>query len=208
MVKENIKEGKFAEAKQLIAEFLSKNESNHHFNWKWNKLKLEIAQKEKDTPIIREISFSFIKDRFSSEYYNIYKSTFEQSEWPAKLESMISHYQTQSRWFSSNAADVFVITGQKERLMNYVENYLSLENIERYYTHFSDTKKTLTMFRKAIDHYMDKNTGRGCYERVVGLFKLMKVLEGGEQVVAEMISQYRIQYKNRRAMLEIFDRFG
>jgi hypothetical protein len=33
------------------------------------------------------------------------------------------------------------------------------------------------------------------------------MIEGGKELVREMIKQYRILYKNRRAMMEILDRF-
>ena len=67
-------------------------------------------------------------------------------------------------------------------------------------------KKTLDLFSKAIDKYAE-NTGRSIYENIVRLFTKMVKIEGGNIIVREMISQYRIIYKNRKAMMEIINRF-
>jgi hypothetical protein len=48
-----------------------------------------------------------------------------------------------------------------------------------------------------------KNVGRGYYEQIVQWLTMMKKVKGGTKVVAEMIGQYKILYKNRRAMVSI-----
>jgi hypothetical protein len=63
------------------------------------------------------------------------------------------------------------------------------------------------LFRQAIDKYAKDNTGREHYERIINLFKKMIKIEGGKELVEEMISQYRIFYKNRKAMMEIINHF-
>ncbi|MDR0657289.1 MAG: hypothetical protein LBG22_13330, partial [Treponema sp.] len=84
----------------------------------------------------------------------------------------------------------------------------SLEKMERYYTFFAAAfpEKTLALFRKALDQYAANNTGRTCYEHIVNVFKKMKKIPGGDAAVADMKAQYRIKYKNRRAMMEILGR--
>ena len=64
-------------------------------------------------------------------------------------------------------------------------------------------EETLSLFRKAIDQYAEKNTGRNYYEHIVDLMKKMINIKGGKKVVYDMINQYKTQYKNRRAMMEI-----
>jgi CO dehydrogenase/acetyl-CoA synthase beta subunit len=97
---------------------------------------------------------------------------------------------------------------QAERLMKYIEKYLHVNKSEQYYTAFADDfpEKTLALFRRSIDHYA-QTTGRGIYEHIVSLFKKMVKIKGGSEVVREMITQYRILYKNRKAMMEIINRF-
>lgn len=88
--------------------------------------------------------------------------------------------------------------------MNYIENYLTAERIEKYYSHFAPAypKETLELFRKVINEYAEKNTRRNYYEYIVPLFhKVSRLIEG-----KEMVSILTNQYKNRRAMIEILNK--
>ena len=67
--------------------------------------------------------------------------------------------------------------------------------------------KTLALFRQAIDQYANSNTGRGCYERIASLLGKMLKINGGREVAEDMVNQYRVLYKARRAMMEIMDKF-
>ena len=205
-----IKENKLQDAKKLINDFMSQKEDNDWRLHSWNELKLQIAQKENDIYEIRRISFKFIESRFDIENYDIYKTAFSKEEWTEKAEELIRHYEKQNtgNWFNSSIADVLQVEKQEERLMEYIEKYLSVDNLEKYYTTFSDSfpEKTLVLFRQAIDRYA-QNTGRNIYERIVILFEKMIKIEGGSKLIKEMINQYKIIYKNRKAMMEIMNWF-
>ena len=92
--------------------------------------------------------------------------------------------------------------------MQYVEKHLTIDRLEEYHKSFSATfpKKTLSLFRKAIDEYAER-TGRDVYERIYDLLKKMVKIEGGSEVVREMIDRFRTMYKKRRAMMEILNKF-
>jgi hypothetical protein len=77
-----------------------------------------------------------------------------------------------------------------------------------YYRDFSSLfpEKTLAMFRKTIDAYAKNFLGREHYERIVSLFKKMIAIEGGSDVVRDMVNQYKVLYKGRRAMMEVIGR--
>jgi hypothetical protein len=125
------------------------------------------------------------------------------------MEQLIQLYEKRNpKWFNSSIANIFIVEKLEERLMLYVENHLTIEYLENYYTHFSDSfpQKTLALFRKSIDRYA-QDTGRDLYEHIARLFQKMIRIEGGSTLVKEMISRYRTLYKNRRAMMEILNRF-
>ena len=105
-------------------------------------------------------------------------------------------------------ADVLQTEKQTERLMKYIESHLSVDNLEKYHTGFSAAfpEQTLALFRKVVNDCA-QNTGREHYERIVALFGKMVKIEGGRALVKEILSQYRVLYKNRRAMLEIMTGF-
>ena len=203
-----IAENNLKEAKKLITDFISQKGSDNRNLHSWHILELQIAQKESNTSVIRRVSFSFIESGFNSEYYNIYKSTFTKEEWPERVEKLIKHYEKryQVNWFNSSVAKVLKAEKQEEKLMKYVEKYLSVDILEEYYTAFSASfpEKTLALFRKALDEYA-QNTGREIYAHIVKLFGKMAKIKGGDALVKEMISQYRVLYKNRKAMMEIIN---
>ena len=210
LTKKLIAENNLQEAKKLIKDFISKKENETGGLHSWHELQLQIAQKENNIPEIRLISYLFIEAGFNAEYYNIYKSTFAKEEWEAKAEKLINHYEKRlnTNWFNSSLAKVLQAEKQEERLLKYIEKYLSIGILEKYHTVFAASfpEKTLSMFRRAIDKYA-QNTGREIYEQIVKLFGKMVKIEGGSEVVKDMISQYRIVYKNRRAMMEILNGF-
>jgi hypothetical protein len=207
VIEKRIKQKKFSEAKKLIHDYTGKTQNKYRDDI-WDDYLLQIAQAEKDIPAIRDISHSFIKDNFQEKYYRIYKSAFASGEWPVKFEELFRHYETGRNFWENSAADLLVFEKMTERLLEYIGKKLSLENMEKYHTHFAAAfpEKTLSLFRKAVDHYAEKNTGRPCYERIVSMFKKMKKIPGGAAVTADMKAQYIIKYKNRPAMMEILGR--
>jgi hypothetical protein len=208
LTKKLIAEDKLQEAKKLIDDFITKNkEENSHT---WLELKLQIAQKEENTKEIQRISYAFIESRFDDKYYNIYKSTFAQEEWTEQVEKLIRHYEKRhnNNWFNNSVANVLQSEKQEERLLKYIEKHLQVDILKKYYAHFSSSfpEKTLSLFRQVIDEYA-QNTGREYYEHIVRLFGEMVKIKGGSELVKEMITQYRSLYKNRKAMMEIINRF-
>jgi hypothetical protein len=95
-----------------------------------------------------------------------------------------------------------------ERLMKHIGNKLSLEKMEKYHRFFAGAfpEKTLALFRTVLDRYTAENTGRSHYEHFIAVFQKMEKIPGGDAVAADMKAQYLVTYKNRRAMIEIFNR--
>jgi hypothetical protein len=208
VVEKRIKQKKFSEAKKLIHDYIGKKQNRYRADI-WDEYLLKIAQAENDIPVIRGVSYSFIKDHFNEQYYRIYKSAFSPGEWPEKFEELLQHYTTQrGGWGSNPGADLLAAEGMAERLLEYIGQKLSVENIEKYHRFFATAfpEKTLALFRKAIDHYAESNTGRTYYEHIVDMFEIMKKIPGGGAVTADMKAQYLVKYKNRRAMAEILNR--
>ena len=209
VVEQKIADKKFAEAKKLIVDFLSTRQSdNFHYYRGWDELLLSIAQKEHDIPVIRKISYAFIENNFQTKYYRIYKSSFKPNEWENELQNIVDHYEKKGKFFSNSVADVLAEEKDAFRLMTYIEKHLSAERMDQYHSHFAVIypKETLDLFRKAINQYAEKNIGRNHYEYMGALFKKIGLIEGGKEMATTMIAQYKNQYKNRRAMVEIFSK--
>lgn len=206
VVQQKIAEGKFTEAKKLIADLLATSQSdNNYYHREWDELALSIAQKEHDIPVIRKIAFAFIENYFEKEHYRIYKSSFKSIEWEKEVQNILAHYEKKGNNFSNSVADVLAEEHDAFRLIKYIEKHLTIERIDQYHAHFASAypSETLDLFRKVIDQYAERNIGRNHYEYLAQLFKKIGSIEGGKEMAKTMITQYKIQYKSRRAMVEV-----
>ena len=210
LVEKRIKENNFLEAKRLINDFLADQDgkANLYRDNTWHKLLLEIAQKEKDIPAIRELSYRFIERHFDEGNYEIYKATFSAREWAGEVEKLLLQYDDK-KYFNSSAANLMVAEKETERLLHYIEKYLSVDKLEAYYKIFvfQYPEKTLELFKRALISYAKNNLGRSHYEYISSLLKKMSRIKGGKKVVSELVTGFRVQYKNRRAMMEILKKF-
>jgi uncharacterized protein (DUF2267 family) len=207
LVEKYIEEKKYGEAKKLIAGVKEgqTERGNYRRTDRWDEFLLEIARKEADTPNMRKIAYLFIEDHFLEKYYRIYKSTFSAADWPEAAEALIKHYQGANKYFSSSAADLMVAEEDAEALLLYLEKYPSVSNLAGYYPVIAGKfpLRTLALFRLTIDAYAEQNTGRRFYEDIIRWLKMVMKIKGGAAVAADMLSQYRARYKNRRAMQEM-----
>ena len=202
-----IAEGKYAEAKALIARYPQEKDWRGS---KWDKRLLTIARKERDTPKIREYAWRFIEGRFDGAYYRIYKSAFGTDEWPAEFERLVKHYNTKPRHFFTSldrleTAELLAEEKLAERLLALIEKNSSPMFIERYHERFAASfpERTLTLFKAAVDAYAEKNVAPRAYEDVAKWLGMIRKIPGGTPVCDAMLAHYREAYKRRRAMMRI-----
>ena len=210
VVKNKIEKREYQEAKVLINDFLAEQEGKNinYYDNTWCGLLLEIAQKEKDIPAIRQHSYGFINKHFELKYYKIYKSTFKSADWKEEREKLLLQYD-EKNYFSDSVAGLLKAEGESNRLLQYIEKYLSVHAIENYYKDIASSypEKTLELFRKALVFYAERNLGRSHYEFILVLLKKMSGIRGGNEAASDLIREFRIKYKNRRAMMEIMGKF-
>jgi hypothetical protein len=206
LIEKNIAKKNYKRAKELINEFLNNNPNvNSWNNAQWIHYLLDIAGKEKDIPSTRNFSFVLIKNHFNEENYRIYKSTYGKKEWENEFEKLVSHYGKENRYFSDSLANLFVAEKCIERLMLYIEEHLSLGDLEKYYAQFADEfpEKTLGLFKLAIYDYAEQKVGRSHYEYIAHILKDISKIKGGKTVKSEIVNQLISRYKNRRAMRDV-----
>jgi hypothetical protein len=206
-----IAENDLPAAKLLVNDFIAMQDNKSRYSSLWHEFQLQIAQNENDMPIIQKASSLFLTYRFDANYYAVYKSTFDETEWPQAVEKLISqYYNLNKRWFNSSVADVLLAEKQEQRLMDYVEKYLSIDLLAKYYKGFATSfpENTLLLFKKTIDNYLQEYTGREHYELVLSMFNKIKQIKGGNNLVNEMMNNYSVIYKNRKAMMEILNRYS
>jgi hypothetical protein len=102
-------------------------------------------------------------------------------------------------------AQLWVEENQTERLLQYVEKYAGIEDLERYYKNFVEQypAETVRLFREAIKQYVENTLGRSHYEYTAKLLRIMMKIEGGNTVAKEMIQRFKVEYKKRPALMQI-----
>jgi len=209
IVKQKIANKDYEDAKKLIEDFLDKREKTSlNYNRNWHELLLEIAHKQNDITTIRKLTLSFIESNYNEKYYRMYKSTFRNYDWLDEMENIIKLYANKHKYFNESVATILVEEKEAERLLKYIAKHPSLQNVEKYYTHFSDefTKETLVLLMDATNNYVTNNLGREHYEYVAKIIKKIQKLEGGNEVAMSMINRYKVDYKNRRVLIEILNK--
>ncbi len=210
VIEKRIANAQYSEAKKFIQERIK--DSNDWSNSHWKELLLTVAQKENDVTAIRKISFEFLEKRFDERHFSIYKKTFSGEEWSPVFEKLFSSYnKPTNRWdngFTSNVAELLKTEKLTERLLEYLENRGSIQDIDHYYTNLSSTfpERTLILFQNKLNKYLENNLGRNHYEYANTILKKMRKIEGGSKVVTQMIQNYRVIYKKRHAMMEILNK--
>ena len=205
-----IEEKDFKYAKRLVNEYIDNRKKigySNHPN-KWDGYLLTIAQIENKPSDIRKAAKVLIYDGFDSNVYKAYKATFDADEWAIEMENLIKHY-CKSFGFSYDAANLLVKENLTERLLKYMEQGDSSEVLKKYYKHIVKDypDRIIALFRKTINSRLE-NTGRDVYEHIIELFKDLRNIPEGKKEVIEMIAHYKTVYKNRRAMVEMFDTFS
>ena len=209
-VKSKINEKDYPEAKKFINAFIEgqKEYPGRGVSDTWYELLLDIAQKEKDLPAVKELAYRFIKNSFRKNYFEIYKAAFGTAEWAEEREKLISHYSNE-KYFSDNAAELLAAESDTGRLIKYIEKYPIVQVLEKYLDvlSYDYPEKTLDLLTKAIIPYAEANTGRSHYEYIFSLLKKMSKIAGGKKAALELIMDFRMRYRNRRAMMEILGKF-
>jgi len=209
VVKRKIEKQNFRTAKKLINDFINSQgkDPEKYFNSTWLELLLDIAQKEKDVLSMRNLSYRFIGKKFSKKHYQIYKATFSSAEWADEREKLFILYSSKKH-FSNSAASLLAAENEIERLLNYVDKYLSIDNLEKYYEVFASDypEKTLEMFKKVLVSYAT-NTGRPFYQHILSLLKKMARIKGGKKAASDLVMDFKTHYKNRKAMMDILSGF-
>ena len=207
-VEKRIAAGNYGAAKEMLNEKLKKCTG-----WKsneWKNLLLEIAQKENDAESMRKLALKFLQQEFNKRYFTIYKSAFPNGKWETAFEDLYKYYENTPHPyinFKLYTAELLQSGNKIERLIEYLDKCRSLELMEKHYAYIAQKfpEKTLELFKKAMDHYAKNNLGRKYYEYIVKIVKIIQKIPGGIEFANNIISEYRITYKNRRAMKEVLN---
>lgn len=205
VIEKYINEENYKGAKELIFERL--RQTDNYRTSDWNKYLLQIARLEKNIEDIRTYSFIFIKDTFESEYYKIYKATFQEKEWKIELKKIENNYNNK-QGFSNSLVQLWLFENKKKEAIDYFLFQKNIEVFENYVSNFITEypKETLEIYKLSLDKYVLNYLGRNHYEYVAKVLDRIKKVSGGKELVEKMVLLYKIEYKKRPAMMEILNK--
>lgn len=212
----------YARAKELIAEGIRIAESKKHPGTvaEWEKKYLEIAFLEKDIDKIRHYTKYFAFDRgFSQQYYNLWKSTFTETEWKTEIEGYIAEVKGRiinkadknPIWYSPTLlqlialAPIYIEEKFWDRLFDLVKKDGRLDTLIDYHHYLLPlySEELLNMYLKGLKEFGEKASGRSDYARLVDIMQqvINDIPEGKEQILA-LAREMRLQYNRRPAMID------
>jgi uncharacterized Zn finger protein len=176
----------------------------------WYDWLLKVAQAQKDNEKIIEYARLLFIDNFRHEqdYYQLLKSTVKPEIWNAFVEGIIKDITTKKRWLDFDLiAKIYIKEEWWSRLLELIKQNPSLNYIEYYEKYLSKdfSYELVLLYGNEIIKYMKNSTGRNHYQTACKYLRRMIKL-GGRERVERIVSDFRKQYPQRRALMEELNR--
>ena len=174
------------------------------YNWL---LKIAQAQGEKEK-VIDYARLLFIENfKAEQDYYAILKQHVAPDTWVAFVDKVIQDIAAKKRWFNKEqVAGIFIKEGWMERLLELVRKFPDLHTIGQYETHLAEkyTPEVVELYVNALLDYVKTNMGRTHYKEACRYLRRVIKL-GAREKANELISFFRSEYRQRKALLEELD---
>ena len=152
----------------------------------------------------------FIYNNGSLEYYHKLKALIPAAQWRKFLLKMMG--ETAFRhYYDYVEAEIYVEEKDYERLFSLLMSieYNSLEVLMKYAHYLKDThsEELIALYTSYLLEYAEQKMGRTHYEFIASVLPCIQKLEGGKEVVKQLVEEFRIKYKRRPAMMEVLRNF-
>ncbi|MES1224687.1 MAG: hypothetical protein ABUT20_54850, partial [Bacteroidota bacterium] len=213
LIEEKLAKKEYSAARQLIEEGIGIATKKDHPGTvvAYKERLLRIARELTDITSIRSVAKQLYAGR-NMEYYKIIKQTYNTQDWPAIVEDLIKDLQKLNKPIpgyrgtinGEALASVFIEEGYWKRLLELLQQNPRLEFIENYSGMLADKfpEELLDVYKEALVSYAEQNTGRSYYITIRKVLKKMQGWKGGKAIVKELIDDFILRYKARKAMLE------
>ena len=198
---------KFTKAKELLNAALEKTKFNNNESL-WRNYLMDIAYLEKDVPAIRTgLVYKITHEYEIASYYQKLKETYPADEWQAAyaklMQVLISH--------DERRAIILNIEAQWAELYKLIQTALQQNAMQgealfkRYLPmldkHYPD--KVVTQYADLISKLLATKAERRVYEKVAAELRVLGLLIYGKAMQQQLLTQFRFQYKNRPALLQV-----
>lgn len=184
----------------------NKNHSGKINSWKEELLAIYklLGNNEKELELTKEL---FVKSNDSRKYYKLLKKITPKTDWQNMLEWILKSLGDGSYYGANNLkADILIEHKMWDDLWSLCQKG-SISGIEKH------EKLLRPKFNEEIFKiylaYVERQatiTDKDAYKRVADTLMRMKTFPGGREIVKQLVSKYRHQYKRRPYMMKELDR--
>lgn len=176
----------------------------------WYDWLLKTAQAQNDIEKIIEYARLLFIDNFRHEqdYYQLLKNIVQPEMWHSFVEGIIKDITTKKQWLDFDLiAKIYVKEEWWNRLLGLIKQKPSLYYIEHYEKHLSKdfSEELVMLYGNEVVQYIKNSTGRNHYQTACKYLRRMIKL-GGREMVEQIVSDFREQYPQRKALMEELNR--
>jgi len=133
------------------------------------------------------------------ELYKELKSIYTDKEWVKKREIIFSKLPSYSR-----IDKLYELEGLFDRLIDVVINSHGLYLLFEYERILKDIypNELLNKYENTVKAMATNASGRAHYREMVSILRRMSKYPGGKLKVSEIVSDWKVRYKNRPAMMD------
>ncbi len=202
-----LKEKSFKQAVKILQDGIKQDEKNYPglaFEWyDWLlKVSVELNDKEKIIEYAKHLIVSNYNE--SNEYYLLLKRTVQPLYWGTFVENIIKEVSSKKAYYSVDlVAKILINEEMWHRLFDLVKLNASLNFIIKYEKHLSKdySDELVLLYEVELKKFLGSNMGRNHYQTAVSYLNRMIAL-GGKKTVEQMVSYFKQQYPQRRALIE------
>lgn len=164
-------------------------------------MKKDIYQKQGNKEGYREMMKVIVldfRDAVIEEYIEL-KNLYTSEEWVTERDSIIK--QINSDWL---LCDIYAHENLHKQLLDSIIRSNNKSLLTQYTRLLKDEypEQLLHMNRVAVEKEVEYARSRSYYRQLVRDLRAMKRIGGGDKVVDEIIKKWKVQYKNRTAMMD------
>ena len=202
-----VREENFVLAREIIAEGIKLAKERNHKGVvnQWYRNYLTVAIMENNLMEISKWSrFMFFED-FNMDDYEFFKEHNDTKNWPNELQKLITDLKICNYYYKHNILQKVYATEQMlDELFFSVENHSSeFYEIDEYEEtlKLQNKKRLVDIYENRIRKYLIGHISRQYYKVAASYIKKIKKL-GGEKRANDLVSELRVRYKNRKALIE------
>ncbi len=145
-----------------------------------------------------------IKDRPANiEDFNELKSLYSQEEWINVREDIFKSLAD-----CSNIDKLYLEEKLYDRLLEYALHVEDLYVVDKYFYILKELypQELIQKYTEELNRLAIHTSNRKIYQMLVEYLRRMNTIKGGNQKVQEIVYQWRMKYRNRRAMMDELNR--